>query len=224
MRNWLYLLISVAALAQAAPPERIDITFELRRNGSAIAEVRERLQRGDGRYEVVETWQGLGIFRLLGGATRSSRGLLSSEGLRPREFVDERSGRDTARAWFDWKEKVITMQYKGRRRTVPLPAHAQDRLSFLLAFTYLEPGADSITFNIADGKGGLSKHVYRVAGRERVRVPAGEFESVKLVRQKKDERAEIWLATQHGLLPVRVLVTEEDGTRYDQVATKIAAP
>lgn len=224
MRNWLYLLISVAALAQAAPPADVEITFELRRNGLAIAEVIERLEHGNGNYRLIETWKGLGIFRLLGRATRTSKGMVAPDGLRPREFTDERSGRDTARAWFDWKGKVITMQYKGRRHSVPLPPDAQDRLSFLLAFSFLEPGEQSITFNIADGKGGLSRHVYRVVGRERLRIPAGAFDTVKLVRQKKDERAEIWLAIEHSQLPVRVLVTEEDGTRYEHVAIKISSP
>jgi hypothetical protein len=44
MRNSLFLLISFAAAAQADPPASLEITYQLTRNGSAMAEVGERLQ------------------------------------------------------------------------------------------------------------------------------------------------------------------------------------
>jgi hypothetical protein len=224
MRSWLFLPLSVALLARAAPPAHVDVEYELRRDGSPIAEVHERLEHGNGSYQLTETWRGKGLYRLLGKARRWSRGSVGVDGLRPLEFVDERTGRDTARAWFDWQAGTVTMQYKGERHALPLPPHAQDRLSFLLALAFVPEHTQPIVFNIADGKGGLSHHEYRVAGRERVQTPAGEFDAVKVLREKEDERAEIWLATQLGRLPVRVLVTERNGTRYDQVATRISAP
>ncbi|MGH8722299.1 MAG: DUF3108 domain-containing protein [Burkholderiales bacterium] len=224
MRNWLFLLLSVPLTAHAAPPAQVDIEFELRRNGSPIAEVHEHLVHGNGSYQLTETWKGKGLYRLLGKAKRSSRGSVAADGLLPLEFVAERTGRDTARAWFDWQAGTVTMQYKGEEHSLPLPPHAQDRLSFLLALSFVPEGRQLIVFNIADGKGGLSHHEYQVVGRERVQTPAGEYDAVKLLRQKEDERAEIWLATQLGGLPVRVLVTERNGTTYEQVATRISAP
>ena len=47
---------------------------------------------------------------------------------------------------------------------------------------------------------------------------------MRFFRGSGDERSEVWLARELGYLPVRVLVTEKDGTRYEQVATKIATP
>jgi hypothetical protein len=224
MRNWLFLPLSAALLAHAAPPAQVEIEYELRRNGSPIAEVHERLEHGNGSYQLTETWRGKGFYRLLGKAKRFSRGSVTAKGLRPLEFADERTGRDTARAWFDWQAGTVTMQYKGQKHSRPLPPHAQDRLSFLLALSFVPEGEQPIVFNIADGKGGLSHHEYQIAGRERLKTPAGEFDAVKLLREKEDERAEIWLATQAGRLPVRILITESDGTRYEQVATRISAP
>jgi hypothetical protein len=221
MRSWFWLLLSVAPLAHAEPSARIDIEYELRRNGTAIAEVHERLERSQNTYELTETWKGVGLYRLLGKATRVSRGTIAPDGLRPVEFLDERTGRPTARAWFDWKEGTMTSQYRGDRRTRKLPPNAQDRLSFLLALAFVPEGANPIRFSIADGKGGLSRHEYRVVGEEKLQIPAGDFDAVKVMREREGERSEIWLARQHGRLPLRVLVTEEDGTRYDQVATRI---
>ena len=222
MRNWLWLLISVAGVAAAEPPARIEITFVASRNGSAMAEIVERLEYSNGNYTLTETWKGRGIYSLLGSARRVSQGTIEKNVLKPREFFDERSGRDTARAWFDWKAQTLTMQYRGNKGTEPLPPGAQDRLSFLLALSLLPGNAQSASYSIADGKG-LSRHTYRVIGKEKVRIPVGEFEAVKVARNSDpNESAELWLSPQYGYIPLRLLVTEKNGDLFDQVATRIS--
>jgi hypothetical protein len=155
-------------------------------------------------------------------ARRVSQGTIEKNVLRPREFFDERSGRDTARAWFDWKANTLTMQYKGSKGSEPLPPNAQDRLSFLFALSLLPGNGDSISYSIADGKG-LSRHTYKVLGRERLKIPAGEFDTVKVGRLGDEkETAELWLAAERGYIPVRLLIVEKDGNRYDQYATRLS--
>ena len=223
MRNWLWLLISVAGVAAADPPPRIEIVYTLTRNGSTMAEVTERLEYSAGNYQLTETWKGKGFYALLGTARRQSVGTIENGVLRPREFFDERSGRDTARAWFDWKAQTLTMQYKGNKGVEALPPNAQDRLSFLFALSLLPLAkSDSVSYSIADGKG-LSRHTYKIAGRERVKTPVGEFDAVKAVRQGDDkETAEVWLAQQYSYIPMRLLVVEKDGTRLEQLPTRIS--
>jgi hypothetical protein len=228
MRSWWWLqpsllfLMAGLALAQTAVPARIEIEYDLKRNNSTVAEVTERLDRRDGTYELTETWKGKGIYALLGRATRKSEGILTPEGPRPREYMDERSGRDTQRVTIDWQANTITRRYKGATRTEPVPADTQDRLSFLLALSYAGKKAEPISFHVADGKG-MSRHTYQPNGRERLGTPAGVFETVKLIRRNgSGETAEIWLAAELGFLPVRILVTDDDGTRYEHVASRIS--
>src|SRR2546421_2224525 len=178
MRNWSWLLISVAGIAAAEPPPRIELVFTLTRNGSVMAEVSEQLQYAAGNYQLTETWKGKGFYALLGSARRVSQGSIENGELRPREFFDERSGRDTARAWFDWKTHQVTMQYKGDRKTEPMFPDTQDRLSFLLALSLIPGSTQSSSYHIVDGKG-LSHHKYQVLGRERLQTPAGQFDTVK---------------------------------------------
>jgi hypothetical protein len=186
-----------------------------------MAEVTEQLQYGNGAYQLTETWKGKGIYSLLGSARRVSQGTIEKFVLRPREFFDERSGRDTARAWFDWKSGTLTMQYQGQKKSEPLPPNAQDRLSFLFALSLLpESGSDTVSYSIFDGKG-QSRHAYKVAGRERIGVPAGQFDAVKVQRVGDEDSASIWLASEHGYVPVRVLVVEKDGARYEQQAIRL---
>ena len=222
MRRWLWLLISVAGLAQAAPPARIEIAYEVSRDGSVMADVVEVLEHGGGRYQITETSKGRGIYALAGRFRRSSRGTLDASGVRPLEFTDERPGRDS-RAAFDWQARTVTAQYKGAPRILPMPAGVQDRLSFLLDLALFPPREKSVTYNIADGRG-LSEQMYRVEAGGKLKTPAGEFSTLKLIRIKQHERIETWLAAELGHLPVRVLMLDKDGRRLEQVAVRVSAP
>jgi hypothetical protein len=232
MRKFCVLLISAgllqgAASSHAAPPAQLEIAYELSREGSTLADIVERLEHGDGRYQLLESWKGRGFYAMLGTAKRSSRGTISAGVLRPIEFSDERTGRATSHAKFDWDANTLTMQYKGDPHTVPMPPNAQDRLSFLLAFAFTPNSAYPVSISVADG-GGISSYVFEVVGQERVKTPAGEFETTKVARRKdgpEDRRStEIWLAPSRGNIPVRILVTEKDGTRIDQVVVRISVP
>ena len=224
MRSWLWLLVSVAsAAAHAAPPERVELSFDVLRNGSSVAQVVHRLAHDGRQYEVTETWSGKGLYALLGTAQRTSRGLVAGHGLQPLEFRDERTGRRTARADFDWGAKTVTMQYKGDPRVIPMPSEASDRLAFLFDFSFSPAPIGMVAFHLMDGRG-KSRHVYTVQGSEPLATPGGTFETLKLVRRTDEEFAEIWLAIARSYLPVRVRVTDNDGTRYDQILTRISAP
>lgn len=230
MRNSLSFLIGlslsagIAAGAAAAPAKKVEIAYELSRNGTAIAETIERLEH-DGRvYRISSETRGKGLFALRGDATRTSRGAIGPGGLRPAEFEDKRSGRDTVKARFDWNARKLTLQGReGAVETRPLPDNAQDRLSFQYGFAFHPPGSAPMSFSVTDGKG-VSTSVYEVAGREQLKTPAGEFETLKLARRRNnpdDRSSEIWLAVKRDFLVVRVLVTEKNGTRIDQVATRL---
>ncbi|MGH8736038.1 MAG: DUF3108 domain-containing protein [Burkholderiales bacterium] len=229
MRNWFIpIAISVwfCACAHAAPPARIEIDYDVLRNGSAMAEVADRFKHDGKSYRVVEEWHGKGLFALLGGITRTSSGTLGSGALRPLEFSDVRTGRDPVRAVFDWADGRLKLEANGTTRTQPMPAHAQDKLSMLYAFAFDLPGTAPVAINATDGKG-VSHYVFEVAGRQEIATPAGQFDALRLVKRKDgpdDHGTEIWLARAHGYLPIRVLITDKDGTRIDQVVTRITAP
>lgn len=199
-----------AAAAAAAPPQRVEIGYELARNGLVIAEVNERLQHDGRTYQLSETLTGKGVFALRGEATRTSRGAIAADGLRPQKFEHKRSGRGTLHAEFDPAAKTPTLQ-------------RQDGLSFIWTFAFAPP-KQAATVAVADGKR-VTTYAYQVAGRERVRTPAGEFDALKLVKRRdnpQDKVTEIWLAADRDYLPVRILVVDKDGTRIDRLAVKIA--
>jgi hypothetical protein len=218
------LLAGLAAPAWGALPAHLELSYQVTRNGSVIAEIDQSLEYDARQYELTESWQGRGLFRLLGTAHRKSRGEVGPEGLVPLEYSDERTGRSAERASFDWKAKTVTYQYKDGAKTIPLPANPRDRLQFLFQFSFKPPSGKQVALDVIDGRG-VSDQVYQLEGRERFKTAAGEFDALKLVRRKdKGERAEIWLAADRDYLPVRILWITKDGERIDQVLTKLSAP
>jgi hypothetical protein len=201
----------------------VEIVYEARHNDSAVAEVIHLLEHDGKSYRLSERWEGHGLFALVGEIRRSSQGKVTPGGLRPLEYQDVRPRREPASARFGWEDQTLVLQFRGGPRTVPLPPHAQDRLSFLFAPAFHAPGRQPVEFNVADGKG-VSHYVFEVAGRERLKVPAGEFDALRLVKREdaKDQRStQIWLDAARSYLPLRVLAVQKDGTRVDQVAARI---
>lgn len=209
--SYIPIVLSLAAsAAAAAPPQRVEIGYEVSRNGSVLAETSQRLEHDGRSYQLSETWKGKGIMSLRGEAKRSSRGAVVADGLRPQSFEDQRSGRDPQKVAFDPAAKTPTPQ-------------RQDRLSFIWSFAF-SPPTGPVTVSVADGKK-VATYTYQPAGRERVKTPAGEFDALKLVKRRdrpEDRVTEIWLAAERGYLPVRVLLVEKDGARIDTLAARIA--
>lgn len=209
----LYLTIALSlacAPVAAAPPRSVEISYEIAHNGSVLAEVSQRLEHDGRSYRISETWKGKGIYSVRGEASRSSQGAVVADGLRPRKFEDQRPGREARHAEFDPAAKTPTPQ-------------RQDQLSFIWTFAFAPP-REAVTVGVADGRRATSS-TYKVAGRERVKTPAGEFDALKLVKRKdnpQDKTTEIWLAIDRQYIPVRVLVMDKDGKRLDQVAVKIS--
>lgn len=212
MRNiCLTIGLSLATAAAAAPPQRVEIGYEVRRNGLALAAVTQRLEHDGRKYRLTETTRGKGALSLRGEIVRTSEGAVAADGLRPVKFEDKRTGRDTQQAQFDAAAKTAT-----RSR--------QDRLSFIWTFAFAPPRR-SVTVTVADGKD-TTTYTYEPAGRERVQTPAGEFDALKLVKRRdspEDRVTEIWLAAKRNYIPVRLLVVDKDGTRLDTLAAKIEA-
>jgi hypothetical protein len=218
-----------AGACAAQPPHRLSLVYDLSYNGVVAAELTDVLEHDGKHFSLSSEGRGKGVGALFyrGAAKRSCRGEVTGTGLRPLEYRDQRGDNPAAVARFDWVKKTLTQEYEGKSETVNMAAPLQDRLSFLYNYAFqsspdLKPGKE-IRIGVADGKG-LTQFHYIVAGTEMLKTPAGEFETVHLVKQrdgKEDKATEIWFASGRDHLPVRVLIIEKDGARLDQVLTRI---
>jgi len=217
----LLAMLSVGPV-HAAPAAKVEIAYEVQRNDSVIADVVARLAHDGRRYQLDETWTGRGLYALRGVARRSSRGRVTADGLRPDAYSDERGSKSSA-VRFDWITRTLTQVDKGASQERAMPSRPVDRLTLVFGFAFAAPGNAVVQLDVVDGRGS-SAVAYQSAGRERVVTPAGAFDALRLVKRRdgpQDRGTELWLAERHGLLPVRILVLEKDGTRLDQRATRI---
>jgi hypothetical protein len=69
----------------------------------------------------------------------------------------------------------------------------------------------------------LDRYRYTVTPNVEIDTPLGRISTLHLVKQHRpDESAtEVWLSPQHRFLPVKVMVQEEDGARYEQFVTRL---
>jgi hypothetical protein len=221
---WLYV-----GLCAAQPPHKVVLSYDLSYNGIVAAESIEVLEHDGKRFSLSSEGRGKGIGALLyhGTARRWCSGEVTSAGLRPLEYREQRGDKPFNIARFDWGKMMLTQEHDGKSETTKIIAPLQDRLSFVYNFAFqsppdLKPGRD-IKITVTDGRG-LTRFHYKVAGNELLKTPAGEFDTVRLVKQrenKEDKETEIWFASGRDYLPVRVLVVEKDGVRLDQVIARI---
>ena len=211
-----------AAVAQAVPPERTTLTYELKRN-SLVVDVSETLEHDGRTYVITSEGKGRGILALFGVLKRTSRGRITPQGLRPDEFRDERPGGWTVSAKFDWDARSVTQEKNGKSETLKMPATAQDPLSLAYSFAFVPPKGKEYDVTRADGRG-LTPFRFTVIGNEKLGTPAGEMQTLHIAKVPdgpEDKATDIWFAAERDFLPVRVLVVEKDGTRSDQMVTRI---
>ena len=127
------------------------------------------------------------------------------------------------RADFDWQGKRLTIARDGNTDTLPLPPGTQDRLSLMYQFMFIAPDpSQGLEFSMTNGRK-LDRYRYTVHSGVEIETPLGRMATVHLVKQHRPDEsgAEIWLAPQHRYLPIKMLIQEEDGARYEQVITRL---
>ena len=172
-----------------------------------MAEVVERLEQGNGAYHLTETWKGQGMYRLLGRATRVSKGELAQLGPGRASSSTSAAAATRSASRSTGAPKRSRGATRGRRGPSRCGGCAGPAL-FPLALAYL---AQRASRQLSDRRR-ANAHL-RPNGRERLATPAGHFETLKVIRRKEGtgDVSEIWLAAELGYLPVRIVLVEDGG-------------
>jgi len=154
---------------------------------------------------------------------------VSAEGLAPTRFSDK--ARTEVAAHFEPDKGQIS--FSANTPTVPWVKGAQDRMSVFLQLAGLLAGSP------ASYPVGASISVYTVGPRdadtwtfvveaeEKLNLPYGELNTLKLARQPRrefDQKVEIWYAPALGYLPVRSKITQRNGDFVDQQLNTLTPP
>ena len=223
----LLALTGACGAAESGAPQAISASYEVSRNGRRVAVMNETFEANDDSYRIVSESHAVGLLALLERQPLrlTSSGRLTAAGLRPQLFEGKRGDDDPrqVRADFDWQGKQLTIARDGRTDTLPLPPGTQDRLSLMYQFMFLAPDrSPGLEFSMTNGRK-LDQYRYTVQSGVEIETPLGRMSTVHLVKQHRPDEsgAEIWLAPQHRYLPIKMLILEEDGSRYEQVITKL---
>jgi Protein of unknown function (DUF3108) len=213
-----------AQVVQAAAPASAEITYNLFRNGIQLGTITEHFEAKDGTYRATSEARAIGLFAL---AQREpirfqSVGDLTKDGLRPQRFEGRQSGKSMS-ADFDWPGAKLNLAHDGLNHSLALPPGAQDRLSIMyqLMFSVIKK-APFMDFAMTNGRK-LEKYRYTAQPGVTIDTPFKRLDTIHLVKQREadDTGTEIWIAPEYGNVPVKVLIIEDDGVRYEQVVTKL---
>ena len=181
--------------------------------GSAVLQWKRNPQN----YEVSLEISAFG-FRLI---TWTSKGALAAQGLEPLRFGDRRRGPEVA-THFQRDKGLIT--FSSNRPEIPLQPGAQDKLSALLQVTALvsaDPAhyaaGSKIVFQAADAYR-AEPWEFVVGAPETMELPGGTLNVVGFVKNPTvefDQKIELWLSPEQAWLPVRLRITEANGTYSD---------
>jgi Protein of unknown function (DUF3108) len=223
------LLCFVAPALFAAPPARIEASYDVSTRGIKIAEIKERFTRTGNQYRIESLTKPVGMLAMFRPDTLQvvSEGEITKNGLRPRKFLYKRSKetlKNTA-ADFDWRQATLKLSDRGGTRIEPLPAATQDRLSALYQFRYesLLHERKQVIMRITNGSK-IDTRLYSIQAKQMVDVPLGTLKTLYLstAPQETAWKTEMWLSTDNGNFPCKIILTEDNGDKLTQVLTALS--
>lgn len=220
------MLVSLP-IANAAAPASASVTYNLFRNGIMLGTITEQFETNGATYRATSEARATGLLALIQREPVRflSVGTLTKDGLRPLRFEGRQAGKSVS-ADFDWPGAKLTLIHDGLNHALALPQGAQDRLSIMyqLMFAVRNVNAKSsfMDFAMTNGRK-LERYRYTTQSDVTIDTPFMRLNTIHLVKQREadDTGTEIWIAPEYGNLPVKVLIIEDDGVRYEQVVTRL---
>ena len=216
-------LLAIGAAHADNVPADFDALYAISINDFVIGESRIQLQaQAEDRYLYRSNTKSTGIASLFRSdrVQESSLFKLHRDRIRPLEYRFDHTGSKKERhalLRFDWPAKKVSNTVEGHTWEMTIPGHAMDKLVVQIAVMMdLSAGKDHLAYAIADG-GKLKEYQFAVVGEERIKVPAGEFDVVKIERLRKDfdRTTHLWCAPGLNYLPVRIeQIEHEDEVTY----------
>ncbi len=162
----------------------------------------------------------------LGSRSMASTGQVGPEGLAPTRFSDK--SRSEVAAHFEADKGQII--FSANTPAAPWIKGAQDRVSVFIQLAAMLAGnptgfpAGSTISIYTVGPRDADTWTFRVEGEEKMALPYGELNTLKLTRQPRrefDQKVELWYAPSLGYLPVRSRITQQNGDFIDQQLSAI---
>lgn len=212
----------VSSLTFAAPIPSFTANYTLSRGNITIGNLQRSLtaaEDGNFKFESAMRLTGLVAVFIKNELFESSLWSYQNEQIRPQIYTYSKAGgkKDSRLKFdFDWENSLVKNTISGKEWEMPLPADAQDKISYQLAIMHdLARGKTEFEYPIADKKK-FKTYRFKVVGNETLDTPLGALETVKVERimQSDDKTTVLWCAPSLHYLPVRIEQNEKDGEEF----------
>ncbi len=202
------------------PPKKIQLayTVSLGENRSEIGPVQLTFTHEQGKYKLKISGRARGIAALLypGAFTGESEGLITSDGLRPDRYIEERGTPDKRReAAFDHVSKKVTIPEK---EPLAFDGAPHDPLTWIVQFYFAMPKTEQATFTVASTRR-VDVYTMERTGKDNIATPIGNVD-VQLWKGTRKPRtdgsgaggsAQFWLAPEWHFVPFQVKLVDARG-------------
>jgi hypothetical protein len=200
-----------AATAHGLPRRgRITYTLYYGDERQSVGSVVQSWEAGADSYLLASAAESTGLVELLWPQRLRyvSRGRITQHGMQPESFTASRTRRgrnEVAEARFDWAAGSLSYGNAQNQRSAPLPAGAQDLVSFIFQFVLAPPAPGRYRVPITTGSR-FDVHEIEVSAQERIETPLGTLRAlpVRQLPRPGEATIEIWLAADYRYLPVRI--------------------
>ena len=137
--------------------------------------------------------------------------------------TNEKNKRDAVLK-FDWDKLTVTNDINGDPWQLQIRQGTQDKLLYQVSIM-MDLATDNkrkeLNYLVADG-GKLRKYDAKILREEKIRTPAGNFDTVRVVREDKKSITTLWCAPSLSYLPVRIEhYKKKPNTRVNAYLTKV---
>lgn len=231
-----WLLMMIVALGGAGATHADDtaagwaksgrIQYEVLRGegGLKLGEADHTWQHDGRDYQMTMVLQTTGVAAMLYSFRyeQHSRGRVVGGRLEPALFSVDQQGKTRESAVFDWSAGEVVLDRRGRQRAHAVAAGDQDVLSVWHYFALLGADTPPHALGVVTNRAATETTI-EVGADERITLPLGEFETKRVTLRARTGRLtiDLWLSPAHGMLPLRVLMTDDKGEVLDQRAFAI---
>jgi hypothetical protein len=204
--------LSLAALttqAVAAMPSAFQADYTVAKGSMKLGNLHTSLKINGNRYAYNKYTKSSGLAALLTGIkiTENTSGQISGQNLRPTSYLFNQSKHT--------KSKIDKIQfagnsakgnYKGKAYSEAISGVTQDRASLELVLARdVALNKAKLSYSVVE-RGRKKQYNFQKLGNEKVQVPAGAFNTVKVKVQRAGGNREtiFWLAKETGYMPVKI--------------------
>ena len=218
--------ISLSGEKKEIQYKKVVIDYDVRRSldGSPVGAARTMYFLGENnQYSIKNEVEAKGFVSLFywNKLVQTSDGIVTPEGLKPKNYHYQFGSKIDNYAIFDWESKKIITTISGKTSEFDMLEGSQDMLSFMYQFMF-EPPLTKMKIFITNGKN-YKPYDYSYIGEEIIETEMDKILTMHIAKfnYNNEERIDLWLAKEYKYLPIKIRKTEKDGSILDQSTKKI---